>query len=210
MVPADHGTTPKSCWTTWSSSKAVAGARADDAAQLDRPQRKARRSISRWKAPAEKIRVFTTRVDTIYGATCVILAPEHPLREGAVRRRELAAHAEGDGRRPGPQGSREPGEGQASSPGHYAVNPFSGEKVPVWVGNFVLMGYGTGAIMAVPAHDERDFEFCTKYGIPMRAGDPAGGRRAGSDPRRRRSPTTASWRTPANGPAWRARKRAGK
>ena len=50
----------------------------------------------------------------------------------------------------------------------YTVNPFSGEKVPVWVGNFVLMGYGTGAIMAVPAHDERDFEFCTKYGIPVR------------------------------------------
>ncbi len=52
--------------------------------------------------------------------------------------------------------------------GHYAINPYSGEKVPVWVGNFVLMGYGTGAIMAVPAHDERDFEFCTKYGIPIR------------------------------------------
>src|SRR5947208_122047 len=52
--------------------------------------------------------------------------------------------------------------------GAYTVNPYSGEKVPVWVGNFVLMGYGTGAIMAVPAHDERDFEFCTKYGIPIR------------------------------------------
>ena len=51
--------------------------------------------------------------------------------------------------------------------GHYAINPFSGEQVPVWVGNFVLMGYGTGAIMAVPAHDERDFEFCTKYGIAV-------------------------------------------
>ena len=49
--------------------------------------------------------------------------------------------------------------------GHYAVNPYSGEKVPIWVGNFVLMGYGTGAIMAVPAHDERDFEFCRKYDI---------------------------------------------
>ena len=52
--------------------------------------------------------------------------------------------------------------------GHYAVNPYSGEKVPIWIGNFVLMGYGTGAIMAVPAHDERDFEFCRKYGIPIR------------------------------------------
>ena len=52
--------------------------------------------------------------------------------------------------------------------GRYAVNPYSGEKVPIWIANFVLMGYGTGAIMAVPAHDERDFEFCRKYGIPVR------------------------------------------
>ena len=52
--------------------------------------------------------------------------------------------------------------------GRYAVNPFNGEKVPIWVGNFVLMEYGTGAIMAVPAHDERDFEFCTKYGLAVR------------------------------------------
>ena len=52
--------------------------------------------------------------------------------------------------------------------GSYAINPFSGEKVPIWIGNFVLMGYGTGAIMAVPAHDQRDFEFCKQYGIPIR------------------------------------------
>src|SRR5260370_11661367 len=52
--------------------------------------------------------------------------------------------------------------------GHYAVNPYSGERVPIWVANFVLMSYGTGAIMAVPAHDERDFEFCTKYALPIR------------------------------------------
>src|SRR6202035_568909 len=57
----------------------------------------------------------------------------------------------------------------------FAVNPFSGEKIPVWIGNFVLMGYGTGAIMAVPAHDARDFEFCEKYGIPWRpAVEPVG------------------------------------
>ena len=58
-----------------------------------------------------------------------------------------------------------------------AVNPFSGERIPVWVGNFVLMGYGTGAIMAVPAHDQRDFEFCRKYGIDIRPGDSARRRR---------------------------------
>ena len=62
--------------------------------------------------------------------------------------------------------------------GQYAINPFSGEKVPIWIGNFVLMGYGTGAIMAVPAHDQRDFEFCGKYGIPIRPVIRPGGRRS--------------------------------
>jgi leucyl-tRNA synthetase len=112
------------------------------------------------------IRVFTTRVDTIFGATCVILAPEHPLvaqladPEGHARAKAMvdarAAQGPGDVVKEG------------FFTGHYAINPYSGEKAPVWVGNFVLMTYGTGAIMAVPAHDERDFEFCTKYGIPVR------------------------------------------
>ncbi len=113
-----------------------------------------------------KIRVFTTRVDTIYGATCVILAPEHPIAQslldeaGKARAKEMidarAAKGPGDLEKDG------------HFTGAYAVNPYSGEKVPIWIGNFVLMDYGTGAIMAVPAHDERDFEFCTTYGIPIR------------------------------------------
>ncbi len=114
----------------------------------------------------EKIRVFTTRVDTIYGATCVILAPEHPLAQklldetGRARAKQMI-----DAR-----ASKGPGdiEKDGHFTGHYAVNPYSGERVPIWIGNFVLMDYGTGAIMAVPAHDERDFEFCTTYGIPIR------------------------------------------
>jgi leucyl-tRNA synthetase len=112
------------------------------------------------------IRVFTTRVDTIFGATCVILAPEHPLAEkmldaaGRVRAKAMV-----DAR-----ANKDPGdlEKEGFATGHLAVNPYSGEKVPIWIANFVLMTYGTGAIMAVPAHDERDFEFCTKYGIPVR------------------------------------------
>ena len=114
----------------------------------------------------EPIRVFTTRVDTIYGATCVILAPEHPL---SVRLLDAEGHARAkymvDAR-----AGRDPGdiEKEGFFSGHYAINPYSGEGVPIWVGNFVLMGYGTGAIMAVPAHDERDFEFCRKYGITVR------------------------------------------
>ena len=113
------------------------------------------------------IRVFTTRVDTIHGATCVILAPEHPLaaslldEAGRARAKQMI-----DGR-----AAKGPGdiEKDGHFTGHYAVNPYSGEKIPIWIGNFVLMGYGTGAIMAVPAHDERDFEFCTTYKIPIRA-----------------------------------------
>jgi leucyl-tRNA synthetase len=113
-----------------------------------------------------KIRVFTTRVDTIFGATCVILAPDHPLTaELSDEAGRAAAKAMIDAR-----ANKGPGdvEKEGFFIGAYTVNPYSGEKVPVWVGNFVLMGYGTGAIMAVPAHDERDFEFCTKYGIPIR------------------------------------------
>ncbi len=114
----------------------------------------------------EPIRVFTTRVDTIYGATCVILAPEHPLaaslldEAGRARAKQMI-----DGR-----AQKGPGdiEKDGHFTGHYAVNPYSGERVPIWIGNFVLMGYGTGAIMAVPAHDERDFDFCTTYKIPIR------------------------------------------
>jgi leucyl-tRNA synthetase len=114
----------------------------------------------------EPIRVFTTRADTIYGATCVILAPEHPLSARLL-------DAQGQARAKGmvdARAGRDPGdidkEGFAS--GHFAVNPYSGEQIPIWIANFVLMGYGTGAIMAVPAHDERDFEFCRKYGIAIR------------------------------------------
>ena len=113
-----------------------------------------------------KIRVFTTRVDTIYGATCVILAPEHPFNERLLDLESKArAKAMVDSR-----AGRDPGdiEKEGFFTGHYAVNPYSGERVPVWIGNFILMGYGTGAIMAVPAHDERDFEFCRKYEITVR------------------------------------------
>ncbi len=114
----------------------------------------------------EKIRIFTTRIDTIYGATCLILALEHPLAE------KLVTDADGQMKikeaidrtaRQDPDSLEKIG----LFTGRYAVHPFSGAKIPIWLGNFVLMGYGTGAIMAVPAHDERDFEFCCTYNIPI-------------------------------------------
>ena len=157
----------------------LAGARADHAAQLDRPVGRRPKWISVWRQTGEPIRVFTTRVDTIYGATCVILAPEHPLVSELARLTagQSQAKAMVDAR-----AGRDPGdiEKEGFFTGHYAVNPYSGEKVPIWVGNFVLMGYGTGAIMAVPAHDERDFEFCTQVRHSGAAGDPSCGRRAGA------------------------------
>jgi leucyl-tRNA synthetase len=128
-----------------------------------------RASGSGLQAP-ESIEVFTTRIDTIYGATFVLLAPEHPLVQ---------------------QWSREPGgeaftanlkrfqaqdrtarmtgevEKEGFDTGRRAINPFTGNEIPVWVANFVLVEYGTGAVMGVPAHDQRDFEFARKYGLPI-------------------------------------------
>jgi leucyl-tRNA synthetase len=112
------------------------------------------------------VRVFTTRIDTIYGATCMILAPEHE-----IVRTMLGAEARAAAKKMiDARAQQGPGdvEKEGFDTGLRAKSPFSGETVPVWVGNFVLMGYGTGAIMAVPAHDQRDFEFCRKYGIDIR------------------------------------------
>jgi leucyl-tRNA synthetase len=118
------------------------------------------------------LRVFTTRIDTIYGATFMVLAPEHPrldeLLHGAPEEeamRTAIARLRAQDRRARQSGQVEK-EGVFT--GRFAVNPFSGERIPIWVGNFVLMGYGTGAIMAVPAHDQRDFEFARKYELPVR------------------------------------------
>ncbi len=111
------------------------------------------------------VRVFTTRVDTIYGATCVILAPAHPLAAELIADQDRARLKE----MIEIQQRKDPGDLEKAGffTGHYAINPYGGQRIPVWIGNFVLLEYGTGAIMAVPAHDQRDFEFCRKYGIPV-------------------------------------------
>ena len=123
-------------------------------------------------AGADPIEIFTTRIDTIYGATALILAPAHPavekllgwakadsiawtrlekMRNTSIKTEDLAVM-----------------EKEGFFTGRYALNPFNNSKLPIWVGNFVLMEYGTGAIMAVPAHDQRDFEFCRKFDLPVR------------------------------------------
>jgi leucyl-tRNA synthetase len=121
----------------------------------------------------EPLRIFTTRVDTIYGATFMVLAPEHPRVEALLAGSPEEAAARAGVARLHSQDRRARQAGQLEKEGvftgRYAMNPFSGERIPIWVGNFVLMGYGTGAIMAVPGHDQRDFEFARKYGLPVRA-----------------------------------------
>jgi leucyl-tRNA synthetase len=120
----------------------------------------------------EKIRVFTTRVDTIFGATSLQLAPEHPLVT-ALAAEDAGLKAQVNQLIEEQKLARETGdigeiEKHGVPTGHFAINPYSGEMVPIWVANYVLSDYGTGAIMSVPAHDERDFEFATKYAIPIR------------------------------------------
>jgi leucyl-tRNA synthetase len=118
------------------------------------------------------IEVFTTRIDTIYGATFVLLAPEHALVEHlAAESPNPAAFRERVGQfRALDREARLTGtiEKEGFDTGRTAINPFTGEPVPIWIANFVLAEYGTGAIMAVPAHDQRDFEFARRYGLPIR------------------------------------------
>ncbi|HEY2646875.1 MAG TPA: leucine--tRNA ligase [Candidatus Acidoferrales bacterium] len=121
--------------------------------------------------PGTSIEVFTTRVDTIYGASGLILAPEHPLVDKLIAGVGGYAAAEENlqrlRRRTTKAADIATAEKEGFFTGRYATNPFSGEKIPIWVGNFVLMEYGTGAVQCVPAHDERDFEFAVKYGLPI-------------------------------------------
>jgi leucyl-tRNA synthetase len=108
----------------------------------------------------ENIRIFTTRQDTLFGATFVCMAPIHPLVEKLVSDKELLEELKTR------YGRMEEKTGLFT--GFYARNPMNGEKIPVYVANFVLMEYGTGAIMSVPAHDQRDFDFAQKYGLPIK------------------------------------------
>ncbi len=116
---------------------------------------------------AVKIGVFTTRIDTIFGATSLMLAPEHPLvTEFAEHNEELAKNIRAllqEQKHAREMGVLNDLEKHGFPTGHFAVNPFSQEQIPIWVANYVLMDYGTGAVMSVPAHDERDFEFANKY-----------------------------------------------
>jgi leucyl-tRNA synthetase len=118
------------------------------------------------------ISVFTTRVDTIFGATSLQLAPQHPLVARLTKNNDLL-RASVDQLIAEQRKAREVGdigeiEKHGVNTGRFAINPFNGEKVPIWVANYILIDYGTGAIMSVPAHDERDYEFARKYKLEIR------------------------------------------
>lgn len=118
------------------------------------------------------LRCFTTRVDTLFGATYVVVAPEHPMVEtlvkGTDREEKVATFVEAVKRESRYERSAEETEKVGVFTGRHAINPVNEERIPIWVANYVLMEYGTGAIMAVPAHDQRDFDFAKKYGLPIR------------------------------------------
>ena len=118
----------------------------------------------------EKIKVFTTRVDTIFGVSFLALAPEHPLVSKLVsdKTKEEVENYCKNAIKKSEIERQENKEKTGVFTGSYAINPLNGEKVPIWVADYVLSGYGEGAVMGVPAHDERDFEFAEKFDLPIR------------------------------------------
>jgi leucyl-tRNA synthetase len=120
----------------------------------------------------EALTIFTTRQDTLFGATFMILAPEHPLArtisKGTPEEKEVIVFIDRMKREDKVRRAAADAEKEGVFTGAYAINPLTRERIPVWIGNFVLLEYGTGGIMAVPSNDQRDFEFAKKYGLPIR------------------------------------------
>ena len=127
-------------------------------------------SITFKTEAGDSIEVFTTRPDTLWGVTFMVLSPEHPLVEKvttAAQMDEVRAYQDQAKRQSDIQRESVTREKTGVFTGGYAINPASGQHIPIWIADYVLMGYGTGAIMAVPAHDQRDFEFARQYKLPI-------------------------------------------
>ena len=124
------------------------------------------------KSEHKHIRIFTTRADTVFGVTFLVMAPEHPLVQSIIRedrKKEVTDFIERMRRTDKLVRTAVDTDKEGVFTGSYVINPFTRKQVPIWLANFVLADYGTGAVMAVPAHDQRDFEFAKKYGIPIKA-----------------------------------------
>ena len=163
--------------------------------------------------PSTQIEVFTTRIDTIFGATFVLLGPgasagARRSPSGRAIRRRCASRRRRSACRTARRASAARSRSRASTPAFRAINPFTNEPVPIWVANFVLGEYGTGAVMAVPAHDQRDFEFARKFNLPIRVVVTPDGKPASADALTEAAPTpTARWSTPASSAACRRKRR---
>ncbi len=134
---------------------------------------KAERAQAGWPAEPDKtaLRVYTTRPDTLFGATYMVIAPEHPWLDRLTapsQKTQVDAYREAAGRKSDLERTELTKEKTGVFTGSYAINPVTGEPIPIWVADYVLISYGTGAIMAVPAHDTRDFEFAQQFQIPVR------------------------------------------
>jgi leucyl-tRNA synthetase len=157
----------------------------DDLALLDKWPNKVRVMQTNWIGrsqgalvdfpidglPNEVVQIYTTRPDTLFGATFMVLAPEHPLVEKVTteqHRARVREYVEQARKETEIERMSTEREKTGVATGGHAINPVNGERIPIWVADYVLFTYGTGAIMAVPAHDERDFEFATRYGLPIR------------------------------------------
>ena len=122
------------------------------------------------KGSDAKIEIFTTRPDTIFGATFMVLAPESELVEGLTTpecQKEVRSYIEASKKRTERERLMDVKTVTGQFTGSYAVHPFTGEDIPIWISDYVLAGYGTGAIMAVPAHDSRDYAFAKHFNIPI-------------------------------------------
>ena len=127
-------------------------------------------TIADSAAKGEKLRIFTTRPDTLYGATYMVIAPEHPLLDKLVspeQEKEVKAYVKSVASKSDLDRTDLAKNKTGVFTGAHAINPVNGKEIPIWVADYVLMSYGTGAIMAVPAHDERDYDFAKKFGLPI-------------------------------------------
>ncbi len=118
----------------------------------------------------EKLRVYTTRPDTLFGATYMVIAPEHPMVDEIVtadKKEEVENYVKAAALKSDLDRTDLAKDKTGVFTGRYAINPVNNQPIPIWVADYVLMGYGTGAIMAVPAHDTRDFEFAKNLNIPV-------------------------------------------
>ena len=205
VVLQDHRVRRPAAGRTWRSWRAAGRSGCCSCSATGSAGRRAPTSTSRSRAAPSRVTVFTTRPDTLFGATFFVVAADCAAGRRAVRRRAARRRSRRTASRsascPRSSGSRPSGRRPASFLGVHAVNPVNGERIPVYAADYVLADYGTGAIMAVPAHDQRDLDFARAFGLPVRVVVDTGEPRPGRD-RRRHAPATGRSSTRVRWTGW--------